>query len=88
MARLAGYIGWNTWSLPTQANGTIQKATDYAIGFNPAASNETGALQEMFYVVGDVASIFGDPSGKYKAFLAQLSFLVFNFFLILMKIAF
>ncbi|KAF8322348.1 chondroitin AC/alginate lyase [Cantharellus anzutake] len=70
MARLAGYIGWDTWSLPTKNNGTIQKATDYAMSFDPAASNESYALNEMFYVVGDVASKFGDPSGKYKAFLA------------------
>lgn len=51
--------------------GTIQKATDWAMVQSPTPSNETGAVDEIWQIVACVATVYGDPSGKYKQFLSS-----------------
>ena len=73
-ARLAEYIGYNVWNITTKLGGTIQKATDYALVQDPVPSNETDAVYQMWQVVGCIASVYGDPTGKYTKFLSTCVF--------------
>jgi hypothetical protein len=64
-------VGFNAWNLTTNKGGSIQKATDYVMSLNASSTGEAGAVHEMFQIVGAIAAIYGDPDGKYKAFLQQ-----------------
>ncbi|EJD39569.1 chondroitin AC/alginate lyase [Auricularia subglabra TFB-10046 SS5] len=72
-AKLAQYIGYNVWNLTTSKGGTIQKAADWAMTFDPASTNETTSApaEELYQHVAAVASVYGDPDGKYASFLAS-----------------
>jgi hypothetical protein len=37
---------------------------------NASTSNEQGDVSELYSIVADVAAIYGDPHGKYIAFLS------------------
>ncbi|KAJ7142371.1 alginate lyase-domain-containing protein [Mycena epipterygia] len=73
-ARLLAYAdpsaqskGWNT-----TANGaTIQKTVDFLIGTDPTATGETDVTIEIFPNVAAIASVYGDPDGKYVRFLSK-----------------
>lgn len=68
---MGDYIGLDFWNTTTKTGGTIQKAVDYAIVQNPAPSNEEDAVSEMYQIVACIATVFGDPTGKYKQFLSS-----------------
>lgn len=68
---MGDYLGLNYWNTTTKLGGTIQKAVDFAMVQNPAPSNEQGAVQEMYQIVACAATVYGDPTGKYKAFLSR-----------------
>jgi len=72
-ARLAQYVGYNVWNITTKLGGTIQKATDFAIVQNPLPSNETDAVSEMWQIVACIATVYGDPTGKYTQFLSVVA---------------
>jgi hypothetical protein len=75
-ARLAEYVDYNVWNITTKLGGTIQKATDYAMVQNPLPSNETGAVAEMWQIVACIASVYGDPTGKYTKLLSGYVFVL------------
>lgn len=61
----------NYWNKTTTKGGTIQAAVDFAMAQDPASSDEVGAGPEMWQIVGAAATVFGDPTGKYKKFLSR-----------------
>lgn len=74
--QIADYLNHTIWNRTTKAGGTIQKATDWAMEQSQYAykSNETPtAVGELDQIVARMATVFGDPSGKYKAWLKGVS---------------
>lgn len=69
-ARIGDYLGLNYWNKTTTKGGTIQGAVDFAMAQDPAASDEEGAAPEMWQIVAATATVFGDPTGKYKKYLS------------------
>lgn len=67
-ARLAEYVGYDGWNAKAASGAGIQAAADYAIGFTPGPGE---AASELFPQIAAVAAKFGDPTGKYAAFLAS-----------------
>lgn len=66
--RIAAYTGNSSvWDLPSLSGATIKTAVDYAITMNASATNETSAIDELTPYIAAVASIYGDPNGKYKS---------------------
>jgi hypothetical protein len=69
-ARIAAYTGESdVWKRTTAQGATIQKALDFAMTVPPSKSNETDGASELYSIVADVAVTYGDPDGKYIAFL-------------------
>ncbi|KAL7421871.1 hypothetical protein Q5752_003642 [Cryptotrichosporon argae] len=71
-ARLADYVGLSPpgWSRRTAANTTLFDALDFAMNqYVPA--NETDQAHALNPTVAEVASLFGDPTGRYGAYLAN-----------------
>lgn len=64
-ARIGDYVGINVWDSVSNEGGTIQKACDYAMNYDP--KNET--VSELFPIVAAVAAHYGDPDGKYANWL-------------------
>jgi hypothetical protein len=64
-ARIGNYSGYSAWDLKTQAGATIQNALDFAL--TTSAGSEAAA--ELYPNVAAVGAVYGDPSGKYAAFL-------------------
>ncbi|KZV91347.1 chondroitin AC/alginate lyase [Exidia glandulosa HHB12029] len=73
--KLGQYIGYDAWNLTTTKGGTIQKALDWAMQFDPATTGEvkSAPAQELYQHVAAVGSVYGDPDGKYAAYLARVS---------------
>ncbi|CAE6416169.1 hypothetical protein ACGC1H_007208 [Rhizoctonia solani] len=67
-ARLAEFVGYDGWNAKASSGAGIQAAADYAIQFTPGPGE---AASELFPQIAAVAVKFGDPSGKYVAFLAS-----------------
>ncbi|KAG9030913.1 hypothetical protein FRB95_003423 [Tulasnella sp. JGI-2019a] len=65
--RIGDYLGLNTWNTTTAAGANIQTAVDFAMPIAPGAD----APDELYPDVAAIASHFGDPTGKYAAWLAQ-----------------
>ena len=59
------------WQSTNAKGGTIQKALDYALSFNANATDEFGAVPQMFPIVADTRLALGDPTGKYLTYLKQ-----------------
>lgn len=72
-AQLGDRVGLSPpgWNRTTSAGATIFDALHYAMDLDPATSGEDGAMSELAPTVAIVASKFGDPDGKYAAFLAK-----------------
>ena len=58
------------WNKTTTAGATIQSALDYAMTLAPGSS-ETAYAAELYPNIAAVAAKYGDPDGKYAAFLAK-----------------
>ncbi|CAE6465647.1 unnamed protein product [Rhizoctonia solani] len=67
-ARLAEFVGYDGWNAKSSSGAGIQTAADYAMQFTPGPGE---AASELFPQIAAVAVKFGDPSGKYAAFLAS-----------------
>ncbi|KAG9094781.1 hypothetical protein FS749_011829 [Ceratobasidium sp. UAMH 11750] len=67
-ARLAEYVGYDGWNAKAASGAGIQAAANYAMGFMPGPGE---AASELFPQIAAVAVKFGDPDGKYAAFLAS-----------------
>lgn len=74
-AKLAEYVGYDAWDLTTTKGGSIQKALDWAMQFDPADTNEvkSAPAEELYQHVAAVAAQYGDAEGKYAAYLARVS---------------
>lgn len=67
-ARLADYLGLpSMWNKTTTKGGTIKAACDYTMTVPPGNDDPT----ELYPDVAAVAATYGDPDGKYAAFLAS-----------------
>ncbi|KAI0061087.1 chondroitin AC/alginate lyase [Artomyces pyxidatus] len=69
-ARLAQYTGYSAWNTTTSAGGTIHAALDFAMTIPP---DDDGA-NELYSSIAAVASVYGDPQGKYVAFLTKAEY--------------
>ncbi|CAE6435341.1 unnamed protein product [Rhizoctonia solani] len=67
-ARLADFVGYDGWNAKASSGAGIQTAADYAMQFTPGPGE---AASELFPQIAAIAVKFGDPSGKYAAFLAS-----------------
>lgn len=68
-AQIGQYVGVPAFDLKTSEGATIQNALDFAMAQSP--KDEDAA--ELYPVVASVAAVYGDPQGKYAAFLAKAS---------------
>jgi hypothetical protein len=59
------------WNKTTQEGSTIKDALDFAMTISPSTSQEDDHAAELYPNVAAVASVYGDPDGKYAAFLDQ-----------------
>lgn len=67
-AKIGTYAGMtDAWNRTTKAGVGIQKACDYAMTL--PATGEEDYVKELFPPLAAVASVYGDPDGKYAAFL-------------------
>ncbi|CAE6466713.1 unnamed protein product [Rhizoctonia solani] len=67
-AKLGVYVGIpDAWDRKTKSGAGIQQALDYAMSLPP--TGEEDYAKELFPYVAAAASIYGDPDGKYAAFL-------------------
>ncbi|KAH8982367.1 chondroitin AC/alginate lyase [Lactarius hatsudake] len=66
-ARLAAHIGFNAWNLTTSTGGSIKAAIDFTMTVPP----KDEPASELFPSVGAGAAVYGDPQGKYAAFLSR-----------------
>ncbi|KAI0772940.1 chondroitin AC/alginate lyase [Trametes elegans] len=64
-AKLGAYVGYDAWNLTTANGTTIQSALDYALT-QPAGKE---AAAELWPNVVAVGAVYGDPDGKYAAWL-------------------
>jgi hypothetical protein len=71
MARIGDYLGQKFWTQPTKLGGNIQKAVDFAMVQPLNTTDGDGPLSEIYSSIAAVASVYGDPSGKYAQFLAN-----------------
>uniref|UniRef100_A0A8H7XTG2 Alginate lyase domain-containing protein n=1 Tax=Psilocybe cubensis TaxID=181762 RepID=A0A8H7XTG2_PSICU len=72
-ARLAKYADPSStvWNTTTTAGATIKTALDFAMTLPASTSGETSYTEELYPDVAAVASVYGDPDGKYLAFLKK-----------------
>ncbi|KAK7042541.1 chondroitin AC/alginate lyase [Favolaschia claudopus] len=61
----------NPWNKTTKADATLKDAMDMTMTVNPDASGEGYAVAEIFPNIAAVAATYGDPEGKYVAFLKK-----------------
>ncbi|TXT07333.1 hypothetical protein VHUM_03053 [Vanrija humicola] len=67
--RIAEYAGANFWNSTATSGAGIEKAAEFAMAYPPGEDK----ADELFPVIAAVASIFGDPEGKYAAWLNDKS---------------
>ncbi|KAF8898582.1 alginate lyase-domain-containing protein [Infundibulicybe gibba] len=67
-AKLGDQLGLNLWSAKSKYGGTIQTAVDYTM----RVGTKTEDITELAPHVAAVAAAYGDPSGKYSAYLRRI----------------
>lgn len=72
-ARIAVYADPSAtpFNKTTSSGANIKTALDFTMTLSPSTSNEEDAAPELFPCVAAVASVYGDPDGKYAAFLSN-----------------
>lgn len=60
-------LGMNLWTAKSKYGATIQTAVDYTMGVNPKGED----ISDIFPHVAAAAAAYGDPKGKYSAFLQK-----------------
>ncbi|KAF9459037.1 chondroitin AC/alginate lyase [Collybia nuda] len=68
-AQIGQFVDVPAFDLKTSAGATIKDALDFAMAQSP--KDEDAA--ELYPVIASVAAVYGDPEGKYAAFLAKAS---------------
>lgn len=66
-AKLGDQLGLNFWSAKSKYGATIQTALDYTMAVNPKGED----LSDIFPHVAAISAAYGDPKGKYAAFLKK-----------------
>ncbi|KZP31198.1 chondroitin AC/alginate lyase, partial [Athelia psychrophila] len=66
-AKIGDQLGLNLWAVKSRYGATIQTALDYTMKLNPKFEDVTEILPH----VASVAAAYGDPTGKYAAFLKK-----------------
>ena len=67
-AKIGTYVGiTDAWNRTSKSGAGIQQAANYAMTLD--ATGEENYVQELFPPIAAIASVFGDPEGKYAAFL-------------------
>ncbi|KAI0670017.1 chondroitin AC/alginate lyase [Trametes maxima] len=66
-AKLGDQLGMNFWTAKSKYGATIQTALDYTMGLDPKGEK----IDDIFPHVAAVAAAYGDPQGKYAAFLQK-----------------
>ncbi|KAG6810902.1 hypothetical protein H0H92_009895 [Tricholoma furcatifolium] len=70
-ARISTYAGNpSVWNKTTTEGATIQTALNFAMTLNASATGESAYVAELYPNVAAVGATYGDPDGKYAAFLA------------------
>ncbi|KAF9262760.1 chondroitin AC/alginate lyase [Marasmius fiardii PR-910] len=71
LARIAQYIDpeYNVWNRTSAKGGSLKKAMDFTLSLDPAISNETSAVIELYPYVTAIGAVFGDPDGRYRKWL-------------------
>lgn len=59
----------DAWNRTTKSGAGIQQACNYAMTI--PATGEEDYIKELFTPLAAVASVYGDPDGKYAAFLKE-----------------
>ncbi|KAK2461802.1 hypothetical protein APHAL10511_006265 [Amanita phalloides] len=67
LAKLGEALGLNLWTSPSKYGGTIQTAVEYTMSLDPKKENGS----ELAPHVAAVAAAYGDPEGKYAAYLSR-----------------
>ncbi|KAH8100627.1 chondroitin AC/alginate lyase [Cristinia sonorae] len=68
-AKLGDQLGLDFWTTKTKYGATIQTALDYAIA--QKADGGDDGVDDIIPHVAAVAAAYGDPKGKYKAYLQK-----------------
>lgn len=69
-AKIGTYAGMtDAWNRTTKSGAGIQQACNYAMTI--PATGEEDYIKELFTPLAAVASVYGDPDGKYAAFLKE-----------------
>jgi hypothetical protein len=69
-ARLLTYASPSSKPWNATANGaTIQTTVDFLMGTSPSSTGEQDVTAEIYPNVAAIASVYGDPEGKYGKFL-------------------
>lgn len=66
-AKIGDFLGLDLWSTRSKYGATIQTAVDYAIKTKPDDED----VHELVPHVASVAAAYGDPDGKYAAFMSK-----------------
>ena len=67
IAKLGDQLGVNFWTAKSNHGATIQTALDFAMSQDPRGEDVSDILPH----VAAIAAAYGDPTGKYSAFLKQ-----------------
>ncbi|KAL1412219.1 hypothetical protein Q8F55_003230 [Vanrija albida] len=67
--RIAEYAGVSFWNSTAASGASIEKAAEFAMAYPPGVDK----ADELFPIIGAIASIYGDPEGKYANWLDQQS---------------
>ena len=67
-ARLADQLQLDMWTQETKEGSTIQTAADYILSLDPGDEDVLTATP----LISAVGSVYGDPDGKYAAFLQRV----------------
>lgn len=66
-AKLGDQLGLNFWTAKSKYGATIKDALDFVMNKGPGKEDVT----DIFPHVAAIAAVYGDPSGKYMAYLKK-----------------
>jgi hypothetical protein len=66
-AKLGDQLGLDLWSAKSKYGATIQTALDFTMSLNPTGED----VNEIIPHVASIAAAYGDPRGKYTAFMTK-----------------
>jgi hypothetical protein len=69
-AKIGEYLGITEWNTTTSQGATIRAAADFTMLQTPTAEGD-GPPSELYPSIAAVGAAYGDPDGKYAAFLAN-----------------